>query len=189
MVERDLYIIPECYVDTNVVETLLAVSGNFTDGVNHQKGCNQVVKVMKKYFSDDFAVGVIDNDKREVSYLEEFYLVCRTTHIKVLKHQEKHHYIFLIAPAMDEFILDAAKEINVCVDEYGFSSELSGFTEQTKQIAMKNDRRMKSLIKSIVNQKEMDSLGKALSYLKINKYNSEAEYLVKLFTINQNINK
>ena len=37
---RDLYIIPECFVDTSLVESLLT-----TDGVNHQKGCFTVAGV------------------------------------------------------------------------------------------------------------------------------------------------
>ena len=38
---RDLCFIPECYVDTALVESVLK-----TDGVNHQKGCFTVSGVM-----------------------------------------------------------------------------------------------------------------------------------------------
>lgn len=48
MNQRTDYIIPECYVDTNLVETLVC-----TYGCNHQKGCNQVAKVMQEKFADD----------------------------------------------------------------------------------------------------------------------------------------
>lgn len=43
---KDLDIVPECYIDTNLVETLLNMAGEPTDGVNHQKGCNTVVKTI-----------------------------------------------------------------------------------------------------------------------------------------------
>lgn len=33
----ELYIIPECYVDTNLIETLVPTA----KGYNHQKGCNK----------------------------------------------------------------------------------------------------------------------------------------------------
>ena len=33
---KDLFIIPECYIDTNLVETLI-----ITDGCNHQKVSSQ----------------------------------------------------------------------------------------------------------------------------------------------------
>ena len=51
----ELYIIPECYVDTNLIETLVPTA----KGYNHQKGCNNVVKVMKEKLSDKFAVGIV----------------------------------------------------------------------------------------------------------------------------------
>ena len=56
----ELYIIPECYVDTNLIETLVPTA----KGYNHQKGCNNVVKVMKEKLSDKFAVGIVDKDAR-----------------------------------------------------------------------------------------------------------------------------
>lgn len=43
---KDLDIIPECYIDTNLIETILNTKGCYTEGVNHQKGCNTVVKTM-----------------------------------------------------------------------------------------------------------------------------------------------
>jgi hypothetical protein len=56
---KDLYLVPKCYVDTNLVESLLD-----TDGVNDQKGCNTVVNTIKgKVLKDSFAVSVIDLDK------------------------------------------------------------------------------------------------------------------------------
>ena len=60
-----LRIIPECYVDTNLVSALLGGIG-----VNHQKSCNKVVGRMKDKYGDDFAVGIIDNDKRRPGYLK-----------------------------------------------------------------------------------------------------------------------
>lgn len=55
-----LYIIPECYADTNLIQTLLQIKG-----ANHQKSCGQVTNEMKQRFHDDFAVGIIDLDKKQ----------------------------------------------------------------------------------------------------------------------------
>lgn len=46
MNQRADFIIPECYIDTNLVETLVC-----SGGCNHQKGCNQVAKVMQEKFA------------------------------------------------------------------------------------------------------------------------------------------
>ena len=69
---KDLDIIPECYIDTNLIETILNTKGCYTEGVNHQKGCNTVVKTMNdpKKLKNEFALGIVDADKRQPSYVE-----------------------------------------------------------------------------------------------------------------------
>lgn len=41
-------------------------------GVIIKKGCNTVVKTMQQKFANAFSVGIIDEDKRQVSYVKEF---------------------------------------------------------------------------------------------------------------------
>ena len=46
-------IMPECYIDTTLVESLLYAK------VNHKHSCNEVAKEMQKgKFKDAFAVGI-----------------------------------------------------------------------------------------------------------------------------------
>ena len=97
---KDLFIIPECYIDTNLVETLI-----ITDGCNHQKGCNTVVKTMQQKFANTFSVGIIDEDKRQVSYVKEFSEIARTPSLRLKKHGSKPHYLIMVSPAMDGFLL------------------------------------------------------------------------------------
>ena len=86
---KDLDIVPECFIDTNLVETLLHLKQVDTDGVNHQKGCNTVVRVMttSKALKDSFALGIVDADKRPLSYVKnECNEIARSRHIVLLKH-------------------------------------------------------------------------------------------------------
>ena len=53
-----LDVMPECYVDTGLIEYLLSA------GVNHQHCCAKVVGQLKTTFADRFAIGIIDKDKR-----------------------------------------------------------------------------------------------------------------------------
>lgn len=57
MKNRILYVIPECYVDTNLIEYLLDAH------VNHQHSCTKVIGNLKNSYRDKFAVGIIDRDK------------------------------------------------------------------------------------------------------------------------------
>src|SRR6266540_5277344 len=77
----ELSVIPECYIDTNLIETLVPPN----KGYNHQKGCGTVTKVMREYFADNFAVGVVDKDKQELDYLKEFFLVLAKGSIELYK--------------------------------------------------------------------------------------------------------
>ena len=127
---KDLYFVPECYVDTNLVESLLE-----TDGVNHQKGCNTVINTMKgKVLNDGFAVGVIDSDKRQPSYVKEFVEIAKSEHLSLMKHNTKSHYLVMIKPAMDQFILDCAEAQNISMSDYNLVSDLEGFK---KHIALR----------------------------------------------------
>lgn len=174
---KDLFFVPECYVDTNLVESLLK-----TDGVNHQKGCNTVVNTMRsKVLNDRFAVGIIDSDKRKPSYVKEFIEIAQTRHLSLLKHTNKPHYLIIVSPAMDQFILDCSEEQGIDMREYDLPSDIVAFKEQTKSVSTKNDVRFKRLFKKMRDNTEIKILGDVLNYLKSNQYRSSQADLLKLF--------
>ena len=174
---KDLYIVPECYVDTNLVESLL-----HSDGVNHQKGCNTVVNTMNgKVLNDSFAVGVIDSDKRKPSYVNEFTEIAHTEHLSLLKHATKAHFLIMVNPAMDKFILDCAEDEGVDLSEYDLPSDLDAFKNQTKAVSTKSDVRFKRLFKNLKNNSEIMILRNVLNYFKINQYKSNSADLLMLF--------
>ena len=157
----ELYIIPECYVDTNLIETLVPTA----KGYNHQKGCNNVVKVMKEKLSDKFAVGIVDKDKRQVSYVNEF---------AEIGHTDKAHFLIMIDPAVDRFILKCAKEEKVEMKQFDLSDELRSFTAQTKQVSSKEDTNFKKLFHEIKSAEEITILRNAIKYLKEKQYSSNS---------------
>ncbi|MBO4811304.1 MAG: hypothetical protein J5552_07030 [Prevotella sp.] len=177
MEKKDWHIVPECYIDTNLAEYILD-----SHGVNHQKGCNAVAKkMMESNLKDLFSIGVIDNDKRQPSYVKEFVEIAHTNHISLLKHKERPHYFVRVSPAMDSFILDCAKELGVNLKNYGLPSTLEELTKVTKDVKAKTDTRFKELFKSLNNSKEMTKLRSALSYLNNNQYKCDTAELQKIF--------
>lgn len=133
----DLHIIPECYVDTNLIEPLVSPQ----KGYNHQKGCGTVTKVMKERFSDDFALGIVDKDKREIDYLNEFSEVCSKGNLILHKHKSKHHYIIQINPAIEQFILNAVNEVGIQLDEYDLPNSFDALKKVSKSVNSKNLKR------------------------------------------------
>lgn len=176
MNQRADFIIPECYVDTNLVETLVCQGG-----CNHQKGCNQVAKVMQEKFADRFAVGIIDADKRRPSYLDSFYLLASSEHLQLFRHQSRPHYIILVHPAIDGFILACVEAGQADLSKYGLSSVLKEFTAQTKNVMSNKDARFKRLFKSIENVPEIRLLKAVITYLAANKYQVSDVELTTLF--------
>lgn len=183
---KDLDIIPECYIDTNIVEFLLNnTKGNKTDGVNHQKGCNTVANNIQKnkQTCNGFALGVIDSDKRQPSYIKEFREIGHYGHIKLMKHHTKNHFFIMIEPAMDSLILSCAAEVGVNMEDYDLASELKDFTKITKDVDSKKDSRFKRLFNDIKGAKEFILFGNLLSYLKNHKYDYDEMVLKNYFNL------
>ena len=76
-------IIPECYIDSCLVEVLLVADKDY---VNHHKGNGKVAKEMKTTFSNDFCLGIIDEDKESLDYLNFFKEKKSTDYLKLWKH-------------------------------------------------------------------------------------------------------
>lgn len=169
------YFIPECYVDTNLIETLVKAQG-----CNHQKGCNQVCKVMKEKFADRFAIGIIDADKRQPSYVSEFNTIGERGHLKVLKHPSRPHFIILISPAIDQFILDSAADLEINLSDFNLPADLHSFTKQTKNILSNKDKRFRDLFTALAPASEISILKDLLSYLNSFQYSSSTEKILQI---------
>jgi hypothetical protein len=171
-----LTIIPECYIDTCLTETITACYNQF----NHQKGCGAVSKVMQKKFNDAFALGIIDKDKQELPYIKEFELVASSDSLFLYKHKEKHHYIIQINPAIERFFLKAAAEKDIDITTYGLPSDLDSLTKITKQVSTKDEtafKTFKRLFRDISDTSELQRLAALIRYLGDNTYNARIENL------------
>ena len=173
--QKMLDVMPECYVDTNLVEYLLGA------GVNHQHSCSKVVGQLKSTFADRFAVGIIDKDKVELGYIKECSVIAHTHHLTLLKHSANPQFLITVAPAIDRFILDSANDSGVDPQDYGIPSELKEFTEVSKNVTSNTDPRFKALFAALKDNQEVSTLRKVLRYLSEKKYNANVEALKQLF--------
>ena len=169
----DLAIIPECFVDTNLLETLVPPATRY----NHQKGCGTVAKVMKQHFADRFALGIIDKDKYEVDYLKEFTMVCKAEALILHRHSNiaRHHYIIQISPAMEQFILDNAASVNISLSDFDLPEDLDQLRKVSKSVNTKQDERFKRLFVAMRQAGAIDIIKLAgwVSYLKENTYQAD----------------
>lgn len=155
---KNFNVITECYIDTNLVEYLL------NDVVNHQGGCNEVMRTLNNK-KNIFAIGVIDDDKRVNQNVNNFVTINQSEKLILMKHKERCQYLIRIKPAADMFILNCAKEEYVDTNQFGIPSELKAFTELSKSVSSGKDSRFKALFKELKNNKDFVALKRILKYL------------------------
>lgn len=175
----EVHILPECYIDTAVVNKLMAKEGIYVKA-NHCHGCNKVGNTMLNNLKDDFALGVIDNDKMQHSYNDEFLLIAATEHLELLKHGKKHHYLIKVTPAMDGFILDLARKNGVDMKDYGLPDSLKEFTKLTKSVDVGENKNMKRLFEGLMDDNEMIIFRNLLKYLYEKRFQAVEEELKAL---------
>lgn len=159
-------VITECYIDTNLIEFLLNAN------VNHQHCCNNVINELNKK-KNGFTIGLIDNDKRAVAYIQDCEKIRETKRLKFFKHKERNQYLITISPAADRFILNIAKEQGIDISNFGLPINFDDFLKETKTIAANKDQRFKKLFKVIKNHEEISLLQNILTYLCDNNYQSK----------------
>jgi hypothetical protein len=179
------HVIPECYLDTNLVETLVPPSEIGRMRVyNHQFGCNTVAKEMKEKFSDNFAVGILDQDKMQVSYVSEFQTpLVDKQGLKLYKHPQKNHYL-IFHPPIEQWLLDEAESVDLSLSDepYNLPASVKKLVSKTKNVGSRNNPELKLLFNALKkkNAKGIILLAKWIEHLKSNPYNADRTTLQNL---------
>ncbi len=176
----DLHIIIECYIDTKLIKALVPPQTKY----NHQKGCPKVVQVMQQKFKDDFAVGIIDRDKKELGYVNEFDLVIEAPNIlQLLKHQNKNHYLIFICPAVEKWIISCALDAGILPSDYGLPNDFQSLMKITKTSKDENDDEFSSNFKELFKALRIKNPAKVavlifwIEYLKANPYQANLDFI------------
>ena len=142
----DNHIVPECYIDTMLVQTLVPPEKN--SRYNHQHGCFAVSNEMELYsLKDKFALAIIDNDKKKAKYLGGFIEIDNIDDaLKLYKHKEFHQYYIEINPAMEAWILKVCEQEKIDINtEFGLPQDLKELKRITKAQASIKDKRFLNL--------------------------------------------
>ena len=171
----DLSIMPECYLDTNLIETLVPPNR----GYNHQKGCGTVASKMQNKFSDAFAVGLLDKDKRAIKYVEEFDSIINLEALELCKHRDRHHYLIFIKPALEQWLLNNVQEVDIALKDYDLPGDLKSLTKITKTITTKSDHQFKKLFRDLKarNAEQVIRLSRWIEYLRNHAYDTNIDEL------------
>jgi hypothetical protein len=172
------HILTECYVDTLLAEIVSPPK----KGYNHQHCCTKVLGTMKEKFSENAALGIIDDDKSASKDLENFSLLKKhNEQLSLYKHNDKPHYIIKIGKAMEDFILKNAKRCNIELAEYDLPSDLESLKKITKHVNSLKEAKIKvKKVFSALKQNENSDFPKLAQWIELFKtdpYNFNVEAL------------
>ena len=159
----DKSIIPECFADTLLIETLVPTKR----GYNHQRSCFKVESTMKGL--NKFAVGIIDRDKKQIKYLDKFRIIDEVAGDLILwRHVdiEIHHWIIQICPALERLLLKICEIENIDTSDFG-SDALEGIKYLTKSTSRLNNPTLQALFNEIRRKDENVIVKKLIGWVKI----------------------
>ncbi|TAL52576.1 MAG: hypothetical protein EPN89_02065 [Methylovulum sp.] len=176
------HIIPECYLDTNLVETIVPPQGfKGSDGYNHQHTCNDVVKLIRTKLNDNFAVGIVDRDKRKLEHTDEFKLLVSKQNLELYVHPDKNHYLIFHKP-IEKWLIEEAGQCGMSLATHNLPTTLKELTRISKRESSKTDQRFKNLFRDLKTQNAsgINLLAKWIEHLKANPYNADKTTLQNL---------
>jgi hypothetical protein len=159
----DKLIIPECYADTLLIETLVPTN----KGYNHQHNCFKVEATMKGL--DSFALGIIDKDKKQVKYLDSFKVIDKVEGDLILwRHADEniHHWIVQICPALERLLLKICEAEHIDTTGFG-ENALDGIKYYTKSISRLDNPKLQALFSEINSKNENVVVRKLKGWIKL----------------------
>lgn len=145
----ELNIVPECEVDTRIVQILADISKR----PNHQKGHGNVASKMQFDLKNYQALGIIDEDTikvRKAKYFSEFKSIKTENGLTLKKHEERNHYLIVIMPAIEKWLLQNAELVNIIPENLGY--ELSDLKNFTKKKSIHKNQDFYVFIKKLIRQ-------------------------------------
>jgi hypothetical protein len=148
----------ECFADTLLIKTLVPTKV----GYNHKKGCYNVELEMKfGSLKDQFAVGIVDKDKKRIKYLEDFVEVDIVEGTLILwEHKAKPHFVIQICPALEKWILSICEAENIDLGSFELPTGLEELMEYTKSRESVEDIKLRQLFKAMDKKIENNSVRK-----------------------------
>jgi hypothetical protein len=140
------HFVPECYFDTVLTKALLQTPKRLL----HLHGCNNVVnELVSKSLKDDFAVAIIDRDKREPDYLKS----CKSLFNghKLVLWNYKLHFLIQLNPPLEKWIIEILDENGLAIEDFGYPREYKKLKRLIKNdIDTEGDERLNNLVDAII---------------------------------------
>lgn len=117
-------------------------------------GSGEVANIMQsKGQVKSLVVGIVDNDKQKIpNYFKEFKTIDKENDLHLKKHPDRKHYLIVIDPALESWLLNATKILDIEMGKYGFSN-LKQLKRITKSQHVGKKNQFKNFLYNIKDKK------------------------------------
>jgi hypothetical protein len=143
-------LLAECNVNTVFVEMLGYKNPNHSPDISHISSTLIGGKLKGAI------IGFIDDDKRKPSYFSEFDLFDKVNDASLLKHPDRSHYLVVFNPAMDGFIYNLSRYLNVDLPHYKLPGAFEPFMSMTKKEAIRRNSDFKNMLNTIIQKRPIE---------------------------------
>lgn len=155
--------IPECYADTALTDFFLKENKL----VMHQRGIAKVAAFMKNSGSKYARiVGIIDADKRQPLYFEEFSEKKRIGNVVLKQKNDSEQYLIVLQPELERFLITCSEELKLDLADFNLPTELEQLISITKNVSIANNHNFKRLLKALLESEDFKGLEEFLTSLK-----------------------
>ena len=144
----DTRIIPECYIDTTLIEVL-----GFGK-TNHKHNNSEVIKTLEqKGYNNNIGIGIIDRDKKQPKKFTADYIIKKKIgNIELFQKNDASQRYIIVHPNIEKWIDDEAEKYQISRVKYGLPQDFKAFKNITKDISIGKKPGIKNYLSAIQNQ-------------------------------------
>ena len=114
---------------------ILEVAPKYIEKTGSVTQLQSSMKKQLKYYHKRI-IGLIDYDKgKSLNFFQDFELCDNPDNIILKQKPDSNQYVLFLKPkAVEKWILDAAKSVNISPEKYGLPSGIKQFAKRTKNV-------------------------------------------------------
>jgi hypothetical protein len=151
----------------NVEVVLMKFLGIPAERAANISGIAKAMKNQQEFF-DKIIVGMVDNDAKNVpSYFDEFKVVNDENNIHKKKHKDNKHYLLVICPEMEKWLLQLASDNEILIQNFGLPTTPKELHKITSSENLRNNSDFRDFLMAIQNTAPIQTLRQWLKDLKM----------------------
>ena len=114
---------------------------------NQSEGISVVLNKIEKQFSNRFAVGLIDDDKRKPALFDNYALLKEQYSLQLRQKPESKHFLIVLSPAIEDWLLENARLTGIDPRNFRTRQDLVEVTKN--RIKVVKDQRFRQFLNDL----------------------------------------